>query len=112
MRKQIIGVAAVLVLAAGVSSSATAFDQRPGSGSHAARARAGGMHGIGARHGSRFEGVRGFESWRERGWSHGSARDQGDFIDLGPLGITARCGSYNYGPGYCGQGYSVSAWSR
>jgi len=112
MRRQILGVATVLVLVGGVTSNATAFDQGPGSGSHAGRIRAGGMHGIGARHGSRFEGVRGFESWRERGWSHGSARDRGDFIDLGPLGITARCGSAYHTPGYCGQGYSVSAWSR
>src|SRR5579864_4739481 len=73
MRRQILGVATVLALVGGATSNATAFDQGPGSGSHAGRIRAGGMHGIGARHGSRFEGVRGFERWRERGWSHGGA---------------------------------------
>src|SRR5579872_6967879 len=87
MRRQILGVATVLALIAGLTSNATAFDQRPGSGSHAGRVRAGGMHSIGARHGSRFEGVRGFERWRDNGWSHGGAHS--GYIDLGPLGITA-----------------------
>jgi len=110
MRGQILAVATVLALVAGLTSSATAFDQRPGSGGDAGRVRAGGMHSIGARHGSRFEGVRGFESWRDNGRSRGGAHR--GYMDLGPLGITARCGSSYRTPDYCGQGYSVSAWSR
>jgi hypothetical protein len=70
------------------------------------------MHSFRARGGSRFAGVRGSESSRYGGWSNGGSYDHGDFVDLGPLGITVACGSHYHRRDYCGQGYSVSAWSR
>ena len=59
---------------------------------------------------SRLAGVRGPESWYPGGGSPGY---HGGFIDLGPLGITAACGSHPHRYGYCGPGYStpIDAWS-
>ena len=108
MRKQILAGAALLALTAGGATSGLASDHNAErSRSHAARVHARGMHGFEARHGSRFAGVRGFETARHGGWEGGNAYDHGGFISLGPLGITAGCGQR----GSCGQGYSVSAWS-
>ena len=108
MRMQILAGAAMLALAAAVTTSAMASDHNSDrSGSHARRAHAGAVHGFDARRGSRYAGIRGFESARHGGWEGGNAYDHGGFVSLGPLGITAGCGQR----GSCGQGYSVSAWS-
>ena len=90
MRKQILATAAVLVLAIGATTSAMASSHKAGHG---------------ARHARNYHTVRNAESWRP-----GDTSYRGGFIDLGPLGITAACGSYR-SKHYCGQGYSVSAWS-
>jgi hypothetical protein len=112
MMKRLILAGTVLALAAGLTTSAMAFDQKADkSGSHVGRfhtAAVGKTHHI--RRGSRLAGVRGPESWYPGGGSPGY---HGGFIDLGPLGITAACGSYPHGYGHCGPGYgtSISAWS-
>ncbi len=108
MRMQILAGAALFALAAGatMTASAMASDHTAGrSGSHAGRVHAGGMHSLGARHGRRYAGVRGFESARHGGWEGGNPNGHAGFVSLGPLGFTAGCGQR------CGQGYSVSAWS-
>jgi hypothetical protein len=105
MRKQVLATA-VLVLAAGVATGARAIEHKAShGGTHVRNLHVAGMHS-GHRHRARHAGVHGPESWREN-----SADVRGGFIDLGPLGITAACGSYRSGHGYCGPGYSVSAWS-
>jgi hypothetical protein len=110
MQKRILAGVTVLAFSAGVMSSAMALDQKAGRGGHHIKGfRAGGMHSSEARRNTRFSGVRGFESWRQNDRGHGGYH--GGFIDLGPLGITAACGSYRYKNGGCGPGYSVSAWS-
>jgi hypothetical protein len=102
----------VFALAAGVMTSATASDRKAGkSGSHVGRfhpAAIGGTHHI--RRSSRLAGVHGPEIWYPGGGSPGY---HGGFIDLGPLGITAACGSYPRRNGYCGPGYGtpIDAWS-
>ena len=112
MMRRLILAGTALVLAAGVSAGAMASDQKADkSGSHVGRshtAASGRTHHI--RHSSRLAGVRGPESWYPGGASPGY---HGGFIDLGPLGITAACGSYPHRYGYCGPGYSTSigAWS-
>jgi nucleoside-specific outer membrane channel protein Tsx len=106
MRKQILAGAVVLALAATVTTSAMASDHKDGR-SGVGHVHSGAMHSFRAKHGSRFAGVRGFESARHGAWDGGNAYDHGGFVSLGPLGITARCGQR----GTCGQGYSVSAWS-
>ena len=112
MMRRLILAGAVLALAAGVTPSAMASDQKADkSGSHIGRfhtAAFGRTHHI--RHSSRLAGVRGPESWYPGGGSPGY---HGGFIDLGPLGITAACGFYPLGHGYCGQGYGtpIDAWS-
>jgi hypothetical protein len=99
MRKQILANLTILAFVSGMTTGAMAFDHKAGHGSNHARAfHTGGTHSFGDRRGSRFSGV------------HGPA-DHDGFIDLGPLGITAACGSYRHQHGYCGSGYSVSAWS-
>jgi hypothetical protein len=103
----------VLVLAAAVTASAMASDQKAGqSGRHVGRfhaAASGGAHHI--RRSSRLAGVRGPES----GYAGGeSSPYHGGFIDLGPLGMTAACGSYPpHRYGYCGPRYGapIDAWS-
>ncbi|WP_298254024.1 hypothetical protein [Bradyrhizobium sp.] len=115
MRGQLLAGATVLALAAGVMTSAMAFDQNHGKSRHnAGRVHArtiGGMHHFGGpRH--RLAGASGFVSPRQGGWESGSSLGRGGFIDLGPLGFTTACGSYYHRPDYCGQGYSVDAWSR
>lgn len=105
MKKQILATATALALATGLTTNALAFDHKAGrNGSHVSHLHAGAMHNARARHGNRYAGVRGFESSGPGGWE--GDRPHGGFIDLGPLGITAGCGLR------CGQGYSVSAWSR
>ena len=86
MRKQILATAAVLVPAIGATTSTMASDRKSG-------------------HGRYSHTVRNAESWRQ-----GDTSYRGGFIDLGPLGITAACGSYR-SKHYCGQGYSVSGWT-
>lgn len=98
MRRQIFTSVMAIALAAGMTTGAMAFDPTAGHGGHRVKAfRAGGTHGF-ARRSNRFAGDR-------------DPVDRGGFIDLGPLGITMACGSYRHQPGYCGSGYSVSAWS-
>jgi hypothetical protein len=111
MRKLIVA-GTVLAIAVAATASAKASDQKAGnSGSHVGRfhtATFGGTHHI--RRSSRLAGVRGPENWYPGGGSPGY---HGGFIDLGPLGITAACGSYPHRYGYCGPGYGapVHAWS-
>ena len=100
----------VLALTAGVTAGAMASDQKADkSGSHVGRfhtAAVGRAHHV--RRSSRLAGVRG----PENGYP-GSPGYHGGFIDLGPLGITAACGSYPHRNGYCGPGYGtpIDAWS-
>jgi hypothetical protein len=90
MRKKIFAIAAIFLLtAAGVATSAMASDRKSGRG-HRVRT---------------FHTVRSAESWHQADTTY-----RGGFIDLGPLGITAACGSYR-SKHYCGQGYSVSGWT-
>jgi hypothetical protein len=107
MMKTLILAGTVLALAAGVTAGATASDLKAvKTGSHAGRfntVASGRTHHI--RHGSRLAGVSGPESWHPAGGSPGF---RGGFIDLGPLGITAACGSYPHRYGYCGPGYGTS----
>jgi hypothetical protein len=106
IRKQILSTAAVLMLAAGTTTGAMAFSHKAGGSSHHVRSiHASGVHSFGHRHRARFAGVRGSTSRRQD-----EAGYRGGFIDLGPLGITAACGSYR-SKHYCGQGYSVSGWT-
>jgi hypothetical protein len=112
MRKKILATATALTLAAGLTSSAMAFDRNADSGPHTRHFRAGasgGMYGSRSRHLSRFAGVRGFESRRYSGSAYYESGPsyRGGFVDLGPLGITTACG-------YCGSGYGtpIDAWSR
>lgn len=97
MRKQILAGATALAFTAGMTTGAMAFDHKAG-GHHVRGFHAGRAHSSGAKSSNRLAGVRG-------------PIDRGGFIDLGPLGITAACGSYRHQHGYCGSGYSVSAWS-
>jgi hypothetical protein len=93
MMRRLILAGTVLALAAGVTASAMASDQKADKGgSHVGRfhtAAFGRTHHI--RHSSRLAGVRGPENWYPGGGSPGY---HGGFIDLGPLGITAACGFY------------------
>ena len=112
MMRKLILAGTVLALTAGVTASAMASDQKADkSGSHVGRfhtAAFGRTHHI--RHSSRLAGVRGPENWYPGGGSPGY---HGGFIDLGPLGITAACGSYPHRYGHCGPGYGapIDAWS-
>jgi hypothetical protein len=113
MMRRLILAGTVLALAAGVTASAMASDQKADkSGSHLGRfhtAAFGRTHHI--RRSSRLAGVRGPESWYPGGGSPGY---HGGFIDLGPLGITAACGFYPHNRyGYCGPRYGtpIDAWS-
>jgi hypothetical protein len=102
MRKQILSVIAVLALAANMTSGAMASAHKAG---HARNLHAAGVQGHATKH-SRVARARGIE-----GWGQSNPGYRGGFVDLGPLGITAACGSYRHKQNYCGQGYSVSAWS-
>jgi hypothetical protein len=112
MMRRLIVAGTVFALAAGMTASAMASDQKADqSGSHVGRvhtAAFGRTHHI--RRSSRLVGVRGPESGYP---GDGSPGYHGGFIDLGPLGITAACGSCPPGYGHCGSGYgtSISAWS-
>ena len=117
MRKQILATATALTLAAGLTTSAMAFET-DSSSRHSGQFRAGaygGMHGPRGRHISRYAGVRGFESRRHGGWNYGGPSYRGGLVDLGPLGITtAACGHGYCGPGYGPYSYGtpIDAWSR
>jgi hypothetical protein len=87
MRAQILATAAALMLAVGATTGAIASSHK-------------------ASHARHHHAVRSAESWRQ-----GDTGYRGGFIDLGPLGFTAACGSYAYKGRRCGQGYSVSAWT-
>jgi hypothetical protein len=89
MRKRIFTIATVFLLAISVTTSAMASDRKSRRSHHV----------------KTLHTVRSDENWRPSDTSY-----RGGFIDLGPLGITAACGSYR-SKHYCGQGYSVSAWS-
>jgi hypothetical protein len=110
MMRRLIVAGTVFALAAGMTASAMASDQKADqSGSHVGRVHTAAFtHHI--RRSSRLVGVRGPESGYP---GDGSPGYHGGFIDLGPLGITAACGSYPHGYGHCGSGYgtSISAWS-
>jgi hypothetical protein len=99
---------AVLALAVAMTAGAMAADRSSGKGGH----RVGHFqHDI--RHSSRLAGVRGPEGPYPGG---GSPAYNGGFIDLGPLGMTAACGSYanRYRSDYCGprNGAPIDAWGR
>jgi hypothetical protein len=99
MRKLILANLTIFAFVTGMTTGATAFDRKAGHGGHHVRGfHAGGTHSSGTKRSNRLAGVRG-------------PIDRGGFIDLGPLGITAACGSSRHQHGYCGSGYSVSAWS-
>jgi hypothetical protein len=98
MRKQILANLTILAFVTGMTTGAMAFDHKADRASHVRHFHAGATHSFGARRGNRFAGVR-------------ATDDRGGFIELGPLGITAACGSYHHQHGDCGSGYSVSAWS-
>ena len=106
MMRRLVLVGTVLAFAAGVTVSAMASDQRAGnSGNHFGRSHAsafGGTHHL--RRSSRLAGVRGPESWHPGGGSPGY---HGGFIDLGPLGVTAACGSTPHRYVSCGPGYGA-----
>ena len=87
MRKQILFAASVMALAAGVTTNASAFDHSH-RGRHAKHLHTGEMRAAG-------------------GWKGGNAYGDSGYKNLGPLGIQFPCVPH----GYCGQGYSVSAWS-
>jgi hypothetical protein len=106
MRKQILPAATVIALAMCATTSAMALDGKVGHASrHIKVHHGGGMHGFPVKR-SRSARLRSSERWRQ-----GDTSYRGGFIDLGPLGITAACGSYRTKHGYCGPGYSVSAWT-
>jgi hypothetical protein len=99
---------AVLALAVALAASAMASDKISGkAGHHVGRFQ----HHV--RHGSQLAGVRGPEGSYPGG---GSRAYNGGFIDLGPLGMTAACGSYanRYRSDYCGprEGAPIDAWGR
>jgi hypothetical protein len=108
MIRRLILAGTVLALAAGVTTGAVASDRKAyKSGSHVGRLHPGALgstHHV--RRSSRLAGVRGSESWYPDG---SNPNYHGGFISLGPLGITAACGSSRR----CGSGYgtSISAWS-
>lgn len=114
MRWQLLAGATVLVLAAGATTSAMAYEHTSGKAAHHERqvhARTmGGMYHLGHRH--RLAEARGFAGPRQSGWESDGAFGRGGIIDLGPLGFTTACGSYRHRPDYCGPGYSIEAWSR
>jgi hypothetical protein len=98
---------AVLALAVGMASGAMASGQNSAKGGqHVGRFQ----HHV--RHGNQLAGVRGPESSYP---ASASPAYSGGFIDLGPLGMTAACGSYanRYRSDYCGprNGAPIDAWS-
>ena len=105
MSKKILAATTVIALAMSAGTSTMAFGHKAShSGHHVKAHHAGGMYGHALKR-SRLASVRGSYCWRE-----GDTGYRGGFIDLGPLGITAACGSYR-SKRYCGQGYSVSGWT-
>jgi opacity protein-like surface antigen len=107
MMTRLILASAVLALAIGMTAAAMASDRKSGQGAHYV-----GYYQHHIRHGSRFAGVR----WSEGPYpAGGSPAYNGGFIDLGPLGMTAACGSYanRYRSDYCGprSGAPIDAWS-
>jgi hypothetical protein len=112
MMRRLIVAGTVLALATGVTTTAMASDHKADkSGSHVGRFHTAAFartHHL--RRSSRLAGAGGPESWYP---GDGSPGYHGGFIDLGPLGITAACGSYPHRYGHCGPGYgtSINAWS-
>jgi hypothetical protein len=107
MMRRLILAGTMLALAAGVTGAVASDRKADKIGSHIGRLHSGaygGTHHV--RRSSRLAGVRGSESGYPDGGSPGY---HGGFISLGPLGITAACGSR----ARCGSGYgtSISAWS-
>jgi len=77
MRNQLLAGAIALALAAGITTSAMAFDRGGGfhgGGLHSGYSSFRGSHGD--MRGSNFSGIRGFASWRNGGW--GASRFSGD----------------------------------
>ena len=101
MKRKILAGTAALVMAIGMTTSATAFD-RTTDGGRVGSLRTGAGHSLRATHSSRYAGLRGYEAWRHGSWNH-----QSGYTDLGPLGV--RFGDYAPGAGY---GSSIAAWSR
>lgn len=96
---------AVPALAVGIATGAMASDHNSAKGGHHVRHLQ--PH---IRYGSRLAGVRGPEV------GGGNPAYNGGFIDLGPLGMTAACGSSanRYRSEYCGprNGAPIDAWGR
>ncbi len=92
MKAPILAIATMLALAAGLTTGAMASHHKAGRG-HVTRVHASGTHGW-ARH--------------DRGYAAeaGNAYDYSAPKSLGPLGFTFGCVH-----GYCGQGYSMPAWT-
>jgi uncharacterized membrane protein len=117
MRKFIVA-GTVLALAAGMTTSTMASDQKAGkSTSHVGRFHAAASDRHYSKRGPRLAGVRGRESWYPGGGSQGYQGTfgyQGAFIDLGPLGMTAACGANPHRYDYCGprNGAPIDAWGR
>src|SRR5690242_1343674 len=114
MMRTLILAGTVLVLVVGVATGAVASDRKTGKGgSHGGRfhtASSNGTHHI--RHDSRLAGVRAPQGWYPGSAYPGSTGYQGGFVDLGPLGMTAACGFYPVGHGYCGPGYGTPIDAR
>ena len=92
MRNRVLVMITALVLTAGVTTSAGAFDRKTGRGAgHVKRVHTSGMNAARTGYGNQFS----------------APPYQGGYKDLGPLGVQFPCAPH----GYCGQGYSVSAWS-
>jgi hypothetical protein len=112
MMRRLVLAGMVLTLVAGSTACAMASDQKAGkSGGHVGRfhiAASAGANDI--RRGSRLAGVRGPEHLYP---GDESAAYHGGFIDLGPLGMTAACGSYHHSRSACGSTYGapIDAWS-
>ena len=114
MMTRLILVGTVLALAAGVTASAMASDQKAGKSGH----RVGRFHtaALAGTHHIRRSGRLALVRGRENRYPGGASPNYyGGFIDLGPLGMTAACGSYPpTSAGYCGprNGAPIDAWSR
>lgn len=94
MKALILAIATMLALAAGMTTSAMASNHKAGhGGSHVGRVHASGTQGWAGHD-------RGYAAERGNAYGYGGPKS------LGPLGFMFGCVH-----GYCGQGYSVSAWT-
>ena len=101
MVKRLVLAGAALALGVGMTVGAMASDRAARkAGHHVGRFHAGKTHHV----------ARGPENQAP---GNGNLPSYGGFISLGPLGMTAACGSYPRGHGYCGptNGAPIDAWS-